>query len=325
MTEPFTVPGHDDARQPRGITQYDAILAQADDQSPWQVRQPAPAAPEDRRPSTVLPQHALPQHALPSGARYQPDLELLAQILSVPVRSRATTQSGLLGKGLDAWFAHEFRRSGFDPDAVWPRARDPRVLPTDLTALLDGLPAQLRRELERRLSRMSSVAPQDARILGRAYTKQVDVVMSSWQTGPELLLSTKSQSGSFGNNLANRFEEAYGDAGNLRARYPLAAVGFAFVVSSAILDEPTQVDKAVDMMLKLRDRGDGNGYTTTTLICYEALSDGEVRLRPEVFPAELGPGPFMETMIDAILQAAPSTRHSQARALRRQGTATLGP
>ncbi|ETJ04403.1 MAG: hypothetical protein Q605_AUC00688G0001, partial [Actinomyces urogenitalis DORA_12] len=114
-------------------------------------------------------------------------------------------------------------------------------------------------------------------------------------------------SGSFGNNLANRFEEAYGDAGNLRARYPLAAVGFAFVVSAAILAEPTQVDKAVDMMLKLRDRGDGNGYTTTTLICYEPLPGGKVRLRPEVFPSELGPGPFMEAMIDTILQAAPET------------------
>lgn len=257
-------------------------------------------------------------------ARYLPDLDLLARILSVPVRAQATTQSGLLGKGLDAWFTHEFRRAGFDPDAVWPRAQDPRVLPTDLTALLEGLPAPLRRELERRLGRMRSVAPQDARILGRAYTKQVDVVMSSWQTGPELLLSTKSQSGSFGNNLANRFEEAYGDAGNLRARYPLAAVGFAFVVSAAILAEPTQVDKAVDMMLKLRDRGDGNGYTTTTLICYEPLPGGEVRLRPEVFPSELGPGPFMEAMIDTILQAAPSTRHGRVRELRRHGTATLG-
>ena len=29
-----------------------------------------------------------------------------------------------------------------------------------------------------------------------------------------------------GKNLSNRFEEAYGDAGNLRSRYPLAAVGF---------------------------------------------------------------------------------------------------
>ena len=307
---------------PRGIAQYDALVAQARAQSPWQLSGQAAAVPDHQASSTPLAGPAM-QDARPR-ARYLPDLDLLARILSVPVRAQATTQSGLLGKGLDAWFAHEFRRAGFDPDAVWPRAQDPRVLPTDLAALLEGLPAPLRRELERRLGRMRSVAPQDARILGRAYTKQVDVVMSSWQTGPELMLSTTSQSGSFGHNLANRFEEAYGDAGNLRARYPLAAVGFAFVVSAAILAEPTQVDKAVDMMLKLRDRGDGNGYTTTTLICYEPLPGGKVRLRPEVFPSELGPGPFMEAMIDTILQAAPSTRHGRVRELRRHGTATLG-
>lgn len=78
--------------------------------------------------------------------------------------------------------------------------------------------------------------------------------MSSWQTGPELLLSTKSQSPSFGRNLPNRFEEAYGDAGNLRARWPLAAIGLAFVVRSTTLDEPAQHDEAIDMMRRLRDR-----------------------------------------------------------------------
>ena len=229
----------------------------------------------------------------------------------------------VLGKGLDAWFAHEFRRAGFNPDAVWPRASDPRVLPTDITALLQRVPADLREDLSARLLKLRAVAPQDASILGRAYTKQVDVVMSSWSTGPELLLSTKSQSSSFGKNLPNRFEEAYGDAGNLRARYPLAAVGFAFVLSSAIHAEPSQLERAIDMMRKLRDRGDGNGYTATCLLMYDASPSGAVSILTDAIPADLGAPQFIDTMITTILDAAPASSHRTVRD-RRQGYLLLG-
>ena len=36
--------------------------------------------------------------------------------------------------------------------------------------------------------------------------------MSSWATGPELMVSTKRMDSSFGKNAANRVEESYGDA-----------------------------------------------------------------------------------------------------------------
>lgn len=253
---------------------------------------------------------------------FRPDLDLLSRIIEVPVRAGASTQTGLLGKGLDAWFAHEFRRAGFDPDSVWPRAEAPRVLPQDVTRLLAALPRAQAEELRARLGRLRSVAPQDASVRGRAYVKQVDVVMSSWQTGPELLLSTKSQSSSFGKNLPNRFEEAYGDAGNLRARYPLAAIGFAFVVRSTILDEPVQHDKAIDMMLKLRDRGDSNGYTSTCLLIahWEDGPGAAVTILPDAVPAELGAGPFLTRMIETILDNAPASEHVKVRDLHRTGT-----
>lgn len=51
---------------------------------------------------------------------------------------------------------------------------------------------------------MAAVAPVDARVLGRAYEKQVDVVIARWDRGPELLISTKAQLSSFGKNLPNR-------------------------------------------------------------------------------------------------------------------------
>lgn len=275
----------------KGIARYDAVIAS----------------------TPVLPAWA----GEGASRHFVPDLELLGDILTIPISEGATSRSGLLGKGVDTWFAHEFRRAGFEPERVWPRAEDPRVLPREVAQLLDAVPHDMSTELRRRLTRMRSVAPQNATILGRAYTKQVDVVISSWQTGPELLLSTKTMSSSFGNNLANRFEEAYGDAGNLRARYPLAAIGFAFVVSSAILDEPSQAEKAVDMLYKLRDRGDGNGYTSTTLIAYHAVEAPKVKILTDAFPDDLGPTHFMEKMISTILGASSVTDHQRARESRR--------
>lgn len=277
----------------RGAARFDGLLAAAGTSDPWE----GPACTRS----------------------YVPDLALLEDILEVPVREGARSQSGLYGRALDSWLAHEFRRAGFEADAVWPRASDPRVLPQEIGRLLEVLPERLAQTMRERLLRATSVAPQDARIRGRAYVKQVDVGISSWTTGPELLLSTKALNSSFGNNLANRFEEAYGDAGNLRARYPLAAVGFAFFVRSTILDEPHMLARAIDMVDKLRDRGDGNGYTSTCLVVTQWAADGSVSVLPDVVPDHLGVGPFMEALIDVILGYAPVTEHARVRDLRAGG------
>ncbi|WP_462419004.1 hypothetical protein [Kytococcus sp. Marseille-QA3725] len=275
----------------RGFEAFDDVLADADAnaESPWQPGTPPV---------------------------FCPGLETLEQLIHIPVESQAPSQSGLYGKALDSWFAHELRRAGFDEDRIWPRADEPRVLPRPVKELITRLPKTLGEDVGRRLLGLRSVAPQDANIWGRAYTKQVDVAMSSWQSGPELLISTKAQNSSFGNNLANRFEEAYGDAGNLRARYPLAAVGFAFVMRSTVLDEPAMFERAVDMMRKLRDRGDGNGYTATCLVVVDWDTDVGVKVLEDVVPVDLGPGQFFEAVIDQVLEAAPVTEHVLARELR---------
>lgn len=274
----------------RGIAKFDDLIAAASDGSPWS----GPV----------------------SDRVYTPDLELLGRMLGIPVAEEASSQSGLYGKCLDAWFAHEFRRAGFDADIVWPRASAPRVLPQDVGTLIKNLPRELSEKVRARVESMTSIAPQDATIRGRAYVKQVDVVISSWQTGPELLLSTKAQNSSFGNNLANRFEEAYGDAGNLRSRYPMAAIGFAFVMRSTILDNPRMFDRSVDMMRKLRDRGDGNGYTSTCLLVTDWADDKTVSINTDAVPPDLAAGPFMASLIDVMLTSSPITEHKTARRLR---------
>lgn len=253
---------------------------------------------------------------------YEPDFALLARILGVPVAAGHTTQSGRFARGIDAWAAHELRRAGFGPDEVWPRATRPRVLPHDIAEMLAKLPAALANELRRRLPDLTSVAPTDAKVLGRAYAKQVDVCVSRWDRGPELLISTKAQTSSFGKNLPNRFEEAYGDAGNLRGRHPLAAVGFLFVQRSTVLtSEPDAFERTVDMIRTLRERGDAAGYTATGLVLVgwdDDAPDATMAVVHDAVPADVAAPQFFAAMIAQVLRATPVTMHVAVRE-RREG------
>src|SRR4051794_17571256 len=67
--------------------------------------------------------------------QYKPDWDLARDLLAAPIEEGAAEdqESGRTAKALDAWIAHELRRAGFPPDAVWPRASRPRVRPADLT------------------------------------------------------------------------------------------------------------------------------------------------------------------------------------------------
>jgi hypothetical protein len=207
----------------------------------------------------------------------------------------------------------------FSPDEVWPRPLRPRVLPRDVAVLLENLPVKQHDDLVERLQDMPPVAPVDARVLGRAYVKQVDVCISRWDRGPEVLISTKAQLSSFRKNLPNRFEESYGDAGNLRARYPLAAVGYFFVQRSTILtQEPDAFELAVDMVRKLRDSGDGTGYTTTGLLLVEwdeSETPTTVRARADVVPVDVAPPRFFTDIVQYVLGVSPIAHHVRVRSL----------
>ena len=229
-------------------------------------------------------------HAPGQAPAYRPDYDLLGKLLTIPVASGAPSESGNFANGIDAWVAHELRRAGFGPDEIWPRSTRPRVLPRDITILMEKVSTKLRNELAERLLSMAAVAPVDARVLGQAYAKQVDVVIARWDRGPELLISTKAMLSSFGKNLPNRFEESYGDASNLRGRYPLASVGYFFVQRATIIQsEPDAFERSVDMIRKLRHRGDTNGYTATALLLVDWDSNSTspaVVAHPELVPED---------------------------------------
>src|SRR5687768_9292093 len=101
------------------FSDYDQLLAEADlETSPWE------------------------------GDVYLPDYDLFRKMLAIPIEAGHATkqQSGRMAKALDAWIAHELRRAGFPPQAVWPRARQPRVRSgeiADLESRIDDLLAIL--------------------------------------------------------------------------------------------------------------------------------------------------------------------------------------
>ena len=244
-----------------------------------------------------------------SASLYAPDHGLLEELIAIPVGEGQAAGTGRLAKAIDAWVAHELRRCGFPPDEVWPRLQKPRVLPREVGLFLDGLPKRLQEEAREQLLRNKTVAPSDARVLGRAYVKQIDVLVAQWSRGPELLVSTKSMVSSFRNNLPNRFEESYGDAKNLKGRYPLAAMGFLFVLRSTVLDEAGTFERAIDMLRKLSDEPDVYDATSVVLAEWSDDSFDGVRLRQDAVPADLTTGHFLATLVERVLERTPVEMH----------------
>lgn len=227
------------------------------------------------------------------GARiYQPDFDALRTLLGVPLHLNANTQSGVPALALDVWLAYELRRAGFAPDAVWPRGSAPRILPNPVAGLLASLPTRgdEGRVVRARVAKGTKfgVVASKAKILGKNYEKQVDVVMSSWNTGPEVLISTKRMDASFGKNAANRVEESYGDAKNLRLRHPQAALGFVFGLRSTIYDrEAAKAEWLIDLLTKLGHEDDA--YHAVALILMEYDKEPPVEEDATVNEPETGP------------------------------------
>jgi hypothetical protein len=223
--------------------------------------------------------HRNPWARSPDGQlRFEPDYDTLVKLLGVPLYLKAETQSGVPALALDVWLSYELRRAGFTSDEAWPRPVHPRILPAPIAALLKSLPSGLRATLEDRVSKQASISgvtSSSASILGKNYFKQVDVIITDWATGPELLISTKRMDSSYGKNAPNRIEESYGDAKNLRLRHPLAALGFVFGLRSDILQqEPKTAAWLFDLLAKLGREDDA--YHATCLVLMEYSDDAEI-------------------------------------------------
>lgn len=268
-----------------------------------------------------------------SGAlKYNPDYETLTRLLGVPLYLKAETTTGVPALALDVWVSYELRRAGFDADAVWPRPTAPRILPGPIVSLLEKVTTKERETLWKRLRAATppaGAAASSANILGKNYVKQVDVVMANWAAGPELLISTKRMDSSFGKNAANRVEESYGDAKNLRLRHPLAALGFMYGLRSTIFEEaPDKAEWLIDLLQKLGREDDAYHAVSLIIIEYGAhlavttdtddLGDGEDRLAeagltPPAEEPEAEAELVEESEVDAALANLPAVVIQRAR------------
>lgn len=296
---------------------------------------------------------------------FAPDYDTLSLLLGVPLLLNANTQSGVPALALDVWLSYELRRAGFGIDQTWPRPKHPRILPAAVAKLLDALPKSEADPIRARIERdgaISGVTSSSATILGKNYLKQVDVIITDWATGPELLISTKRMDSSYGKNAPNRVEESYGDAKNLRLRHPLAALGFVFGLRSDILSkEPATAEWLFDLLVKLGREDDAYHATGLVLMEYssgeEVVDNGEesaeditlepgvepgdeiapagngdvdrmiarlpkVKIRLGDTPEELKLGRFLAAMVDRVLGATPVTMHKVARKRRAEAAST---
>ena len=295
------------------LAEVDGVLLEADSRlAPW--CQPPEANDEDAR-------------------EFVPDYATLQALLAVPIEQghAKTQQSGRVAKSLDAYVAHELRRAGFDPSAVFPRMRIPRVLSPEMAPLeqaiedLLGALADYEASTSKRLTpaavrsaivQLARAKPggSETNVLGRFYKKQVDaVVLSDWLRGPDVLVSGKTQFSSYLNNKNNRYEEAIGEAHNLRDRYPLAAMGFAYLVRSNVF-EGGAYELLRDLLVRLR-RPDGP-FDATVLLVAE-WDDETCQLKSVQDPASALALPrFFEDLLNAVMTYTPVDVFQRVRAMK---------
>lgn len=280
------------------------------------------------------------------GGDFVPDLDLARRLLSVPIKAGDADeqQSGRVAKSLDAWIAHELRRAGFPEGSVWPRATQPRVLPADLDPVDEAVDEALERlaEFKARLDKYEAKASSkglkkkapslyrvepairnirealpgegNATVLGRFYVKQVDVVVSSWQRGPDVLVSGKTQLSSYLKNKNNRYEEAVGEGKNLRDRHPLASMGFAYLVRTDIFDETGAFEYLRNQLVRLRKP---DGFFDATMLLALDWDDETLTLNPIQDPTSNLTAPqFFRDLVSAVLDYTPVGVHSDVRYLK---------
>ena len=261
--------------------------------------------------------------------RYIPQIDLLRELLSLPISAGEKQESGRVAKALDAWIAHELRRAGFPADAVWPRTRKPRVLPEDLAplegelatlaqALVDAeaegervKPTALRRAIRALDGKLPGM--HEAYILGDFYAKQIDVAISSWRRGPDVLISTKTMLSSYRKNLKNRHEEAVGEVMSLRARHPMATMGYAYLVRRNVFDEEGAYAILQDILGRLRRPGEAYDATMLLVIDWDD-SDPHPQVTSIEGPSDaLDAARFFEDLVESVTDRSPIKEHAEVR------------
>ena len=127
---------------------------------------------------------------------------------------------------------------------------------------------------------------------------------------------------SYRKNLINRHEEAVGEAMSLRARHPMAAIGFAYLVRHNIYDEEGAYAILYDILQRLRRPGEAFDATLLLVGTWNPDESPPTVTDVDQPAAELGAGRFFEDLIGFVCDRTPVSENVEVR--RRRGAEPVG-
>ena len=203
-------------------------------------------------------------------ARYAPDYRLLGELLSIPIAALQASESGRFARAIDAWVAQELRRAGFGPTRYGPGHATAR-LPRDIAVSAGEAPAGDWRRSSERGCQASPRSHRSMRAFSGAPTRsRLTSASRAGSAGPSCSSAPRRRSHPSGRTFptaSRRLTAMLATcAGATRWRRSASSLSSG---PRSLTQEPEAFERTVDMMRKLRDTGDGNGYTATGLVLVE--------------------------------------------------------
>lgn len=136
-------------------------------------------------------------------------------------------------------------------DALVAMGRDYRADPVKAVrsqGFINHLHDHLADDLESRLTKWARrsrgvYVKKEAKLLGVAKDKNVDVAVIDPQNGPLLIVGARSQMSSIGNNVPGYFEGVIGDAMALEERFPMSTHGYVYLHPFTVIKAGKETEK----------------------------------------------------------------------------------
>ncbi|MBP5211533.1 MAG: hypothetical protein J6Z30_01625, partial [Pyramidobacter sp.] len=97
-------------------------------------------------------------------------------------------------------------------------------------------------------------------LFGSHKNKDEDIVLSQFANGPQIAVGIRSQMSSVGKNIENYYEGIIGECISLHDRFPMATLGYVYLLPKNPIkegkDEAVDLDRAEKMFLKITERLD---------------------------------------------------------------------
>ena len=124
---------------------------------------------------------------------------------------------------------------------------------------------------------------------------------------------TKSLFSSYRKNLKNRHEEAIGEVASLRARHPMAVMGYAYLVRQNIFAEAGAYEILLDVLARLRRPGTHFDATTLVVIDWKSTGTRVAVTGPDEPAHALTSGLFFRDVVSTALDRTPIAEYVEAR------------